>query len=547
VALKPMARFGMEVYSEDELRGMLAREISKRPWPTVGTVVSIAHDWDGPSTYNSDEFLTLRQNDRVRVAEVSPLGAWLRGTVVGSSRSGWFGGPGCEASMSVNLDIPLGSEIDEELPFIKPPLDPIDDPLRETEHRPWRGDMPDVPISEEDGDLGDLERDLEDYVARNQVDGSAAAALKALSPEMQAELIKSDMFNCRSPSAVLLSRIEKLKATWAHTGAPGRPVAPTVAPRRPIAVSRVQPTVAPVSVTMRGSAARSRSPRGRDGVPHPAMPPRKEQTWNDMSGEVEDFIERNQLDERVSSELRALSPEDQHMIVNNDLTNVRKPSAVVLSRIQRLRDMDFVNSVEEYLTRNNIDEVAGGALKMLPAEVQQQIIEKDLSGNPRNPSAVLLSRIRAVEASLGVPMGQPPPPAGAGWEGWHDGRRNVLAQVEDFIRQYGLDDKVSKELRSLQEEDMLEVMSCNITNARNPSAMVRSRIQAVRGSANKPKFSQAVEEYLARYEVDETAAASLRTAAPEVQERVVAEEMVNCRNPSAVLISRIRAATHGHR
>ena len=101
---------------------------------------------------------------------------------------------------------------------------------------------------------------------------------------MQAELIKSDMFNCRSPSAVLLSRIEKLKATWAHTGAPGRPVAPTVAPRRPIAVSRVQPTVAPVSMTMRGSAARSRSPRGRDGVPHPSLPPRKEQTWNDMSG-----------------------------------------------------------------------------------------------------------------------------------------------------------------------------------------------------------------------------------------------------------------------
>ena len=112
---------------------------------------------------------------------------------------------------------------------------------------------------------------------------------QALSPEMQAELIKTDMFNCRSPSAVLLSRIEKLKATWAHTGAPGRPVAPTVAPRRPIAVSRVQPTVAPVSMTMRGSAARSRSPRGRD-VPHPAMPPRKEQSWNDMSGLVCQFF-----------------------------------------------------------------------------------------------------------------------------------------------------------------------------------------------------------------------------------------------------------------
>ena len=35
--------------------------------------------------------------------------------------------------------------------------------------------------------------------------------------------------------------------------------------------------------------------------------------------------------------------------------------------------------------------------------------------------------------------------------------------------------------------------------------------KAVRGSGNKSKFSQAVEEYLARYEVDETAAASLRS------------------------------------
>jgi len=40
------------------------------------------------------------------------------------------------------------------------------------------------------------------------------------------------------------------------------------------------------------------------------------------------------------------------------------------------------------------------------------------------------------------------------------------------------------------------------------------RGQAVRGSANKSKFSQAVEEYLARYEVDETAAAGLRSIFP---------------------------------
>ena len=33
-----------ELYTEDELKTLLAREISKRPWPTVGTVVSISHE-----------------------------------------------------------------------------------------------------------------------------------------------------------------------------------------------------------------------------------------------------------------------------------------------------------------------------------------------------------------------------------------------------------------------------------------------------------------------------------------------------------------------
>lgn len=94
---------------------------------------------------------------------------------------------------------------------------------------------------------------------------------------MQAEIIKNDMTNCRSPSAVLLSRIDKLKAQWPHTGAPGRPVAPTVALRKapggsaaPTVPARVLPSTAPGGAMpqLRGSAARSRSPRGHPQVPH---------------------------------------------------------------------------------------------------------------------------------------------------------------------------------------------------------------------------------------------------------------------------------------
>ena len=68
--------------------------------------------------------------------------------------------------------------------------------------------------------------------------------------------------------------------------------------------------------------------------------------------------------------------------MNADLTNARNPSAVVLSRIQRVKDDGGRNSaaaaqsaaaaaVEEYLARNGVDEVAANALRMLPFEVNE--------------------------------------------------------------------------------------------------------------------------------------------------------------------------------
>ena len=42
-----------------------------------------------------------------------------------------------------------------------------------------------------------LEQEVEDYVQRNNVDGSAAETLRALSPELQAESIKPPGLNTR--------------------------------------------------------------------------------------------------------------------------------------------------------------------------------------------------------------------------------------------------------------------------------------------------------------------------------------------------------------
>ncbi|CAE7244252.1 Spag6 [Symbiodinium natans] len=124
------------------------------------------------------------------------------------------------------------------------------------------------------------------------------------------------------------------------------------------------------------------------------------------------------------------------------------------------------------------------------------------------------------------------------------------AYLQDFIRRWDLDDSVASQLRALNRAQLSEVMTCNIAQARNPSAMVKSRIRSVLARPSQAEFSahqQTVEEYLARYNVDEAAQAEMRSAAPEVQLRVMEQELSNCRNPSAVLSSRIREISRGSR
>lgn len=63
----------------------------------------------------------MKAGDRVKVTERTPLGAWLYGTVLSRLQgapgaSGWFGGPGCEAVMSIALHVPLGMDVEEALP-----------------------------------------------------------------------------------------------------------------------------------------------------------------------------------------------------------------------------------------------------------------------------------------------------------------------------------------------------------------------------------------------------------------------------------------------
>eukprot|EP00933_Yihiella_yeosuensis_P079766 TRINITY_DN93181_c0_g1_i1.p1 TRINITY_DN93181_c0_g1~~TRINITY_DN93181_c0_g1_i1.p1 ORF type:complete len:548 (-),score=104.68 TRINITY_DN93181_c0_g1_i1:73-1644(-) len=516
--------------SEDELQHLLGKAIAARPWPILGNVVNVAMDWNGPEVTGSADALNLRAGDQVKVEEIRDDGL-LYGVVKGpGGRAGWFGGSGCEAHYSVVVQVPIGPQ-SGDVPA------PTGDTQR-YEDRYDRAPEATAPAMEMDGDLG---MEVEAYIERHGFDEASADKLRALTLDLQAEVIKSDLTNTRNPSAVLLSRIERVRAGGASGPPPKGKSKGGEKGGGKGSYSRHDRSRTPPRRGQYGSAADSGRGKGRGG--------------GGLSADTEDFIHRLQLDEKCSEHLRAMSYDQQDIIVKTDLTNARNPSAVVFSRIKTVLGWESQRvAVEDYISRNRIDEDAAAALHACSSDVQQQVIEMDLS-NARNTSAVLLSRIRQIEAGTrggdrdrGAPSRDSSRMPGSysrqsDSKGRGKGGSNSHA-IEDYVRQHGLDDRVESELRGLSPGELQTVMDNPITNARNPSAIVKARITQVRKQSEN---MDPVDAYLQRYPVDEGAQRALRQLAPHLQDRIIEQEMSNCRNPSAVLLSRIRGLKDGTR
>ncbi|CAK0873744.1 unnamed protein product [Prorocentrum cordatum] len=184
-------------------------------WPRPGDSVLIKDphrtDWDGCAAHNSPHFLILAAGERVLVSHKN-LDGFLFGTVEGAAsmpeRSGWFGGRGCSAAVEVVLPVPLGPH--RPTPALPEGIPPCwadgMEPAEPSEASQGGGSRP------SGGDS--LEAVVAEYCRSNNVDGSAASALMELEPDLQRILLTrtGNLSNCRNPSAVLLTRIDRVKA-----------------------------------------------------------------------------------------------------------------------------------------------------------------------------------------------------------------------------------------------------------------------------------------------------------------------------------------------
>eukprot|EP00747_Dinoflagellata_sp_TGD_P114489 gnl/TRDRNA2_/TRDRNA2_171937_c2_seq1.p2 gnl/TRDRNA2_/TRDRNA2_171937_c2~~gnl/TRDRNA2_/TRDRNA2_171937_c2_seq1.p2 ORF type:complete len:209 (+),score=35.40 gnl/TRDRNA2_/TRDRNA2_171937_c2_seq1:681-1307(+) len=204
-----------------------------------------------------------------------------------------------------------------------------------------------------------------------------------------------------------------------------------------------------------------------------------------------------------SAALRELPQVSRGTIVEGDLVNCRNPSAVAWKKIQAIKS-STMNVVEEYIERCRLDDRVSNDLREMPEELQIQVCESE-PVNARNPSAVVASRISAVRKnSMGgyadsysqqQPYSSPRgdyrsgedysqqrggrQSAGTYHRGGGGGGGGGGASVEEYLQRHGIDDGASEKFRALPPHKQEEVMAKDLSNCRNPSAVLLSRIKQV--------------------------------------------------------------------
>lgn len=176
-----------------------------------------------------------------------------------------------------------------------------------------------------------------------------------------------------------------------------------------------------------------------------------------------------------------------------------------------------------------VDASAERALRMLAPHAQQRILDEGPVGGG-NPSLELMSRIHRHET----------------WEhGQHvhgflgHGRQIVDATSEDTFRR-------------LEMEQQRAVMSFGPLMSADPSGELMARVRDVQArgvgaSAAKPGGGDEIANFCAENSIDSSAQAHLRKLPPSELKKVLDEGPVRgTKNPSAVLMSRIRKVKEGH-
>eukprot|EP00932_Pfiesteria_piscicida_P007867 SRR837773.18089.p1 GENE.SRR837773.18089~~SRR837773.18089.p1 ORF type:complete len:333 (-),score=66.84 SRR837773.18089:253-1215(-) len=177
--------------------------------------------------------------------------------------------------------------------------------------------------------------------------------------------------------------------------------------------------------------------------------------------------------------------------------------------------------LEEEIARLNLDSNAARLLGQFPPEQALDLIYTQVKDNIRNPSAFLAA---ACQRLLDT----------------NRGHASQNDQLEDTIRELGLDESASRILRELPIEQAFYMVDQIDINVRNPSAFIMSLWKKGAGKGKSPSLEDLIRERTSALQLDSSAVRMLGELPPPQAWALLEQIGEDVRNPSAVITAEVR-------
>jgi len=315
-------------------------------------------------------------------------------------------------------------------------------------------------------DPGDLSAKVAQFLFRNGIESEAACtALRRLAPNLQEQVISSDLADRRSASAALLARIDKLHSSGGNNSSSSSSTAP---PRQ--------------DHSDKGSTNRGESSSATGET----------RSWITKDA-VEAWLKRHGIDEKTSEEMKKLDPKMQQLVMQQKIDNCQNPSFYLMATITLAKSDMLSKRAANQKAAGHSSHQQDSSRRQQQQPQQQQKQQKQQQQRRKPDKEQPKPPDKEPPKHILYNVAPPPPPVRhkaeaepASKRSRHDGscestNSDDEKDFEQRLRKYKVDDVATRAFRELSEELQKQVMDGLILKDRkNPSAYLWTRIREAR-------------------------------------------------------------------
>mmetsp|Transcript_75065 Transcript_75065/g.156454 ORF Transcript_75065/g.156454 Transcript_75065/m.156454 type:complete len:146 (+) Transcript_75065:2-439(+) len=133
-----------------------------------------------------------------------------------------------------------------------------------------------------------------------------------------------------------------------------------------------------------------------------------------------------------------------------------------------------MDAVEAFLQQSRVKKKVADRFRSLPDHLQQAVMSRGTLGSSRNPSGVLITRMREAQEGQGASEN-----AGADGDAGRAFRKSAKDAIEDLIEEFKLSAGCAWMLRSLAPEKQKLASKIDPTGQDDPSGFVAEQLRSI--------------------------------------------------------------------